>query len=402
MFYGWFIAAASFFILAMTVGVPLYGLPFFYDYFIEDFGWGRAETTAGWGLATIIILPIGGVLIHRFSPRKLIMFGAVMFAVALNCFGVMGGALVVYYAIWCVVMTGYVFSGPIPNQVILSQWFSKNRGMAMGLAYLGLGVGGALSQKFVALPLINAYGWQTALKVIGLMVLVVIPICLFVLRDRPSDKGLHPDGASEPPPEYQAEPRPFAALFKHKAFWLLAIGSFCSIGAIGSVDQHTKLLVRDAGLSEALAADMTFVKLLASLAGRLAMGWLADRLTKKYVMVAAYLFVAAPIPLLYIIDQDGMPFLFAAIFGFGLGADYMLIPLMAAELFGANSLARVMGIILPFDSIGQTTFPVLLGYLHDTVGNYDIGLMIVFSLALLGAAAIGSLPGRPGRVSSEC
>ena len=106
--------------------------------------------------------------------------------------------------------------------------------MAMGLAYLGLGVGGALSQKFVALPLINAYGWQTALKIIGLMALLVVPICLFVLRDRPSDKGLHADGDSEPPPEYYAEPRPFAGLLRQKAFWLLAIGSFCSIGAIGS------------------------------------------------------------------------------------------------------------------------------------------------------------------------
>jgi MFS family permease len=122
------------------------------------------------------------------------------------------------------------------------------------------------------------------------------------------------------------------------------------------------------------------------------MGWLADRMTKKYVMVAAYIFVGAPIPLLYIVDQPSIPFLFAAAFGFGLGADFMLIPLMAAEVFGPNSLARVMGIILPVDSVGQTVFPFLLGYMYDQAGNYHAGLAVVFSLAMIGAGAIALLP----------
>jgi len=117
-------------------------------------------------------------------------------------------------------------------------------------------------------------------------------------------------------------------------------------------------------------------------------------MTKKYVMVAAYVFVGAPIPLLYIVDQPSIPFLFAVAFGFGLGADFMLIPLMAAEVFGANSLARVMGIILPVDSVGQTVFPFLLGYLYDRAGNYHVGLAIVFSLAMIGAGAIAMLPKR--------
>jgi MFS family permease len=153
-----------------------------------------------------------------------------------------------------------------------------------------------------------------------------------------------------------------------------------------------KLLFQDVGLSDATVADTTFVILVSSLAGRIVMGWLADRVTKKYVMVAAYVFVAAPIPLLYIVDQPSIPFLFAMAFGFGLGADFMLIPLMAAEVFGANSLARVMGIILPVDSVGQTVFPFLLGYMYDRAGNYNDGLALVFSLAMIGAGAIAMLP----------
>ena len=187
-------------------------------------------------------------------------------------------------------------------------------------------------------------------------------------------------------------------------FWLLMLGAAFTIGANGFVDQHTKLLFRDAGLMAAIVADTTFVKLVSSLGGRLLIGWLADRLSKKYVMVATYVLIAIPIPLLYIVDRPTVPFWFAALFGFALGAVFMLIPLMAAELFGANSLARVMGIILPVYTIAQTGFPVLLGYLHDRMGSYDVGLALVFSLAIAGAGAIAMLPARPpvGQSLSEC
>jgi MFS family permease len=106
-------------------------------------------------------------------------------------------------------------------------------------------------------------------------------------------------------------------------------------------------------------------------------------------MVAAYLFVAAPIPLLFVIARTGSP----QLFGCGLGADYMLIPLMAAQIFGPNSLARAMGVILLLDSIGQTCFPFLLGVLHDRFGNYDYGLVLLIFLAFSGTLAIGMLPG---------
>ncbi len=155
-----------------------------------------------------------------------------------------------------------------------------------------------------------------------------------------------------------------------------------------------KLLFLDAGLSAELVADTTFVILGSSLAGRVITGWLADRFRKKLVMVAAYLLVALPVPLLYVIEQPSMPYLFGAMFGFGLGANYMLIPLMAAELFGTGSLARVMGIVWPFGQVGQATLPFLVGAMHDRTGNYDLALVVVAALGLAGASCIALLPGK--------
>jgi predicted MFS family arabinose efflux permease len=256
----------------------------------------------------------------------------------------------------------------------------------MALAYLGLGLGGAISQKYVALPLIRSFGWRHAILLIGLSLLVLIPLVLLVVKNAPSDRA-----ANSP-----VLP-PLRSVLHSASFWLLAFASFASIGSIGSINQHMKLLFVDAGLSALTVADTTFVMLMSSLAGRLIMGWMADRLPKKYVMICAYLLIAMPLPLLFFAREPHIPFLFGVSFGFGLGADYMLIPLMAADLFGTASLARVMGILLPADSIAQTVCPLLVGMLYSQAGNYQSALVFISALAALGAAAVCFLPSRvPG------
>src|SRR5205807_154768 len=244
--------AAAFLALFSIVGFALYGLPFFYDFFVQDLGWTRRQVTSGNAISKVVVGPVfgflAGLIIDRFGARRLMLAGIVMAGAAvvgLSTITTPGG----FYVFYFLNALGYVCGGPLPCQVVLT--------------------------------------------------------------------------------------RP--------AFWLLAIGSMTSIGAIGGTTQNLKLyLSLDRHLDQADIAGILSLLLVGSLVGRITMGWLADRWEKKYVMVLVYAIVALSIPPLAMSSMPAMLRVFAFLFGVGLGGDYMLIPLMAAELFGVRVMGRLL------------------------------------------------------------
>ena len=397
-FFGWWITAAAVVTFGLAVGVPYYNIGFFYDYFQREFQWSRADITLGFPLAAAFTIWFGPVVIHRFSPRKLILVGTVLTAIALAGFAQMHGALAIYYAFWVLYTLGYILSGPIPHQLIVSHWFRLNRGKAMGIVYVGVGLMGSMG-SFLVKSLTDSFGFRAALFVLAGLILLAWPLVLFVMKDKPSDIGQNPDGAAEPPAENRIQSHSFGELLKSWPFWLLLIGSFCSIGSIGAINFHMKFVFLDAGYEKGTVVDSAWrtasvLILWSSIGGRLLIGGLADKFSKKWVMTATYFLVAGTIPILLIVrpSSDVYLYAFALLFGFGMGADYMLIPLMAAEQFGVNTLARAMAIILPVNTIGQTWFPYFVSVLRDHFGNYGIAMGTVLGVALLGALSIAILP----------
>jgi sugar phosphate permease len=379
------VAATAFFALFSIVGLAYYGLPFFYDFFVREFGWSRAQVTSGNALSKLLVGPLFGFLagwiVDRFGPRRLMLSGILMAGTALIGLSYMTG-LWMFYLFYLFNALGYVCGGPLPNQVLLSRWFTKSRGKAMGFAYIGIGVGGAVVPA-LAHFLIQSFGWQTALRLIGvIVVLIAFPLAYFV-KESPS------------PPSAQATAMApsLGAILKKRQFYLLAIGSMCSIAALGGSIQHLKLFLSlDLNYAQAEIAKIASLLLASSIAGRLLMGWLADRLPKRDVMVLIYFLVAAAIPILFFADRPGMVYLFAVVFGIGMGGDYMIIPLMAAELFGVRVLGRVMGIILTADGVAEATSPMFVGFLRDNSGNYAGGFTFLVIMAALGAVAVSFLP----------
>lgn len=381
------VAATSFLALFSIVGLALYGLPFYYDFLVRDFGWSRTQVTSGNALSKLIVGPlfgfIAGWVVDRFGPRRLMLAGILMAGTALIGLSAMS-ALWMFYLFYLFNAVGYVCGGPLPNQVLLSRWFDQARGKAMGFAYLGIGIGGAVV-PLLSQWLVPEFGWRGALRVIGVLIIVLaFPLAFFVKES--------PEGEQEKKKE--APPMaPMHEVFRNPAFYLLALGSMCSIGAVGGANQHLKLFLSlDQHYAQSEAATIISLVLTFSIIGRLLMGWLADRWPKKLVMLLIYSLVVLAVPLLFFAAVPGIIYVFAAIFGLGLGGEYLIIPLIGAELFGVKVLGRLMGVILTADGVAEATAPMLVGYLRDQTGSYSIGFMTLIGIALLGAAAVVLLP----------
>lgn len=382
--------AAAFLALFALVGFALYGLPFFYDFMTREYGWSRATVTSGNALGKLLVGPlfgfIAGWLVDRFGPQRLMAAGALMGGLALAGLS-MADTLPLFYLFYVLNALAYVCGGPLPCQVLIARRFDKNRGKAMGIAYLGIGAGGALV-PLVAARLQHVLGWHHAMLALGgLIVLLAFPLPLLL---KAPGAAPQPAGATPPPAAPKVD---IGAILRSPAFYLLAFGSMCSIGAVGGVMQHLKLYLRDQTFTQEGAARILSLVLLSSLAGRVLMGWLADRFSRKHVMLLIYLLVATAIPLLLLPAFPGRIYVFAVLFGIGLGGDYMIIPLMAGDLFGVRALGRVMGIILVADGVAESAFPMLVGALYsETAKSYALGFSVLIAVALAGASLIAFLP----------
>ena len=380
-------AVTAFVVLFCIVGVALWGLPFYYDFMVQQFGWTRAQVTSGNALSKLVVGPLlgffAGWIVDRFGPRRLMMIGIVMAGAALVGLG-WTSSLGMFYFFYFFNALGYVCGGPLPNQVLLTGWFDRSRGKAMGFAYLGIGIGGA-TVPWVSHSLVQHFGWQAALRLLGLSI-VVVSLPLAVLVKEPPRARANPGSVTSANP---------MSAFKQLSFYLLILGSMCSIGAVSGTQQNLKLFLSlDRHFTQRDAAGVLSLVLAFSIAGRLLIGWLADRFAKKYVMLLTYLFVAAGIPLLFLGTSRPALYASAAIFGIGLGGDYMIIPLVTAEIFGMQILGRLLGVLLAAGAVADAAAPWLIGRLRDTTGSYSVSCFVLVALALLGGLAVLGLPER--------
>jgi MFS family permease len=251
---------------------------------------------------------------------------------------------------------------------------------------------GGVAAPVLAAHLIRWLGWRWAFAIIGVLIGVVLfPIAQWLTRSSPGEMGLVADGVAPMPAPAGASPAPafsLGAAVRTANFWLILAGSTFTIGAIGTVIQQFVLFLRDTGYTTVQASHVSSGLLFAGLAGRVVVGYLVDRFNKKNVMALFYLLLALAIPLLFMARQPAALWAFALIFGFAMGADYLLIPIVTAECFGLASLGKLLSLIIMADSLGQFFGPVLAGRIFEATHSYDLAWTIICTAGILGAAAI--------------
>lgn len=392
-FYGWWITLSAFLNLFFAVGIVYYGFPVFYPSLVDSLGFTRAQVTQGFLYGFVAVgLALGffaGVLIDRLGPRRIILLGIGFVGLSLVLMGGMT-RLWHYYALCITEVIGYVLTGPISNQVLVTNWFRVKRGRAMGFAYLGLGLGGAVAPLLIG-ELILRQGWRQTFVIIGIMIMVVLfPVAQWVTRSKPSDLGLLPDGAStlDATSKPDVAPVDVGRAVRTRNFWLILAGTTLTIGAVGTISQHFILFLKDQGFSTPQAVRLASVLLISSLAGRVIVGHYADRYSKKNIMALFYLLLSLAVPILFLAPNRTALWGFAIAFGFAMGADYMLIPLVTAECFGLAALGKLLSLIIMGYSLGQWFAPWLAGRIFDTYHSYNFAWALITVGGIMGAGAI--------------
>jgi MFS family permease len=398
-FYGWWIVVAAFLNLFFSVGIVYYGFPVFYPSMVDSLGFTRAQLTQGFLLgfvfAGLLFGVFAGALIDRLGSRQVIRVGIWCVGVPLILMGSMT-RLWQYYLLCIAEVLGYVLTGPIPNQVMISNWFRVKRGRAMGTAYLGLGVGGAISPLLIN-SLIQNFGWRHSFEIIGALILIVLfPISQWVTYSSPRELNLLPDGISPSESVNDLASGEGGSVIgvgvtravRSANFWLIVAGCTLTIGAIGAVTQHLILFLVGRGYSLSSASRVSSALLVSSLAGRVLVGYFADRYSRKNVMALFYLVLALAIPLLLVAERSAAVWAFALLCGFAMGADYMLIPLVTADCFGLSALGKILSLIIMGYSMGQWFAPWLTGRIFDIRHTYNLAWIIMSVAAAVGAALI--------------
>jgi MFS family permease len=310
--------------------------------------------------------PIIGWLIDRFGTRRVMVPGILLFAFAVASFGLMQPKpLFLIYAIFCI--SGFIggVQTPIPYAAVITHWFDSHRGIALGLATAGVGLGVALIPQLAAF-LISHFGWRHAYFGLGLAVVVLafFPVVIFV-RDPPWASGSGRAGATSELPGMHA-----AEALKSRNFWLLSMAFFLGVLAINGTIVHIVALLTDRGIALQLATSALSVAGLAIIIGRIICGWCLDRFWGPYVAVCFFVLPMAGIALLISELPYPVPLIGSALCGAGIGAEIDLMAFFISRYFGLKAYGKIYGFMFMLFNIGTGLGPALSGRAFDRFHSY--------------------------------
>lgn len=412
IYYGWYIVLVAFIGSMMSTGLQAYTLGVFLKPMTQDLGWSRTDLSFGQTVSTVCSGVVAfwlGPMLDRHGGRAMMVVGAVAMGLGFFLLGQVQ-ELWQYYAVkGIVVTTGSACAGTLVLNVALSNWFIRRRGLAIAIGAMGASVA-ALIVPIVSTTLIDAYGWRRAWGLIGLTIpLVIVPLALLIMRRRPEDHGLEPDGGAGTGPPSKSRAASMAmqgvqwtrreALRTRSLWMLIATFSLASMG-MSALLLHLIPFFSDRGLSGREAASAFGMVGLAGLISKPLWGLTLDRLTTARCAAAEFLLLG--IGLIAIMVAEDVVLLHMAVFvlGIGIGGVTTVQEVVWADYFGRATIGMIRGLARPGTVLASAGGPVFAAIAYDVRGSYEVAFS-VFVVTYLAAAVMimltpyPTLPVRP-------
>jgi len=386
--------------LALSSGTGVGVFSLFVTDLQTDFGWGRGQIMLTFTIYYLLIglaAPPVGWLVDRYGVREVIAGGSLIAGLGFISLYALQGLWHLYLA-YFFIGVGHAAIGQVPASVMVSNWFVKRRGTAIGIMSTGIGIGILALTPLVANFLIPTFGWHISYAALGLFNMVLIPLALFVARTKPSDIGLNPNGIVDKEGSAIAEVSSIATrglslkiALGTSAFWLLCltflISGFSSMGVIQNQVPH----LQDKGFSLTLAASAITVLGLGSAVGKFLFGWLCDIIKARYACALSIVLLAIATVILILIRPGAPPaiiWLYAIVHGLGAGGWLPTMSILVNRNFGLVSYGAIFGMISMVQAIGIAAGPLFGGYMYDTMNTYNWAFIIMVSAYVIAISAV--------------
>jgi MFS family permease len=405
VYYGWVIVAVVF----VTMGIGINARTAFSLLFppiLDEFHWDRGVTAGAFSFGFIVsaaLSPLLGRLMDKRGPLLVNEIGVVLIGSGLLLATLVHHPWQLYATLGMMVGGGSVCLGYTGQALFLPNWFVRRRGLAMSLAFSGVGIG-----SIVLLPwlqgLIARTGWRSACFAMGILVLVLLLPLNLLLRQRPQDIGLEPDGDSAEQsasrighasnvvdPAWAAVDWTLGRAMRTSRFWWIAVGYFCALFAWYAVQVHQTQYLMEIGFSPELAAWALGMVSLAGIPGQIGLGYLSDRIGREFVWTVGSLGFTATFLLLLLLRDSPTPVLLYAmvaaqgVLGYGVTSVIGAIP---AEIFQGRHYGTILGTLMLASIGGGGAGPWVTGALHDATGSYALAFWIGIGCSVLSAVAI--------------
>ena len=410
-FYGWVIVAVAFVTMGVSVNART-AFSLLFPPIIAEFGWERGVTAGAFSFGFLVsaaLSPSLGKLMDRRGPRVVMELGVLLMGAGLLLATFVREPWQLYLTQGVMVGGGSVCLGYSGHSLFLPNWFVRRRGLAMSIAFSGVGVGSIVMLPWVQM-LIDDGGWRGACRAMGLLILVLLVPLNLLLRRRPADLGLLPDGdhatTTVPKPSVLIVDPAWAAIdwtlrraLGTARFWWIAVGYFCGLFAWYAVQVHQTKYLEEVGFSANEAAWALGLVSLAGIPGQIMLGHLSDRIGREWVWAIGSGGFALTYLALLALEAVPSPFMLylmiaaQGVLGYGLTSVIGAIP---AEIFEGKHYGTIFGTLMLASIFGGAAGPWLMGALHDATGSYRPGFWLSFAVSLIAAVAIWRAA--PGKV----
>jgi MFS family permease len=402
IFYGWWVVLGSAFGLFWGVPIAVYSFSVFFKPLMQEFHAGRAAVSLGFTLTLVtgaLCAMPAGWLIDRYGSRRVILIGTGVFGSVLLGNRFFGGTIAQFYCFCAVLGLSIQGVGPIPYGSLVSRWFDRSRGLALGLTMLGIGLG-AIIMPSLAQTLIARFGWRTAYSIFGAAILLICwPVVAFLAEEKPGTFGSSTDRASARTSGIENARLGFTAreAWRSREFWLMAFAFALVSASVQACVVHLAPMLNDRNLGPRAAALGSSLIGAAVMIGRIGTGYLLDRTFPARLASVLFAASSAGIALLLLGDRTAA-FAGALFVGLGLGAEVDLIPYLASRYFGLRDFGKVYSSLFAAFALAGALGPLIMGIGFDRTGAYSgplVGFLFAIVLATVLMTRLGPYRFRP-------